>query len=121
MRHKIFTVLFVQVNDNLGVAAGAKTMAPRLEILGDVLESVKFAIQDNPDRAILIRERLTAIREIHDRQPRVDQQNRSRAAEIVPPLIGPTMADRRNHGHDTRLVYPSLWIEDKLACNSAHG
>ena len=67
MGNKIFTVLFVQVNDNLGVAAGAKTMAPRLEILGDVLESVKFAIQDYPDRAILVRERLTAIREIYDR------------------------------------------------------
>ena len=52
--------LFVQVNDHLGVAAGAKTMAPRLEIPGDVLESVKFTIQDYPDRAILVRERLTA-------------------------------------------------------------
>src|SRR5579863_593876 len=55
MGDKIFAVFFVQVNDNLGVAAGAKTMAPRLEILGDVLKSVKFAIQDYPDRAILIR------------------------------------------------------------------
>src|ERR1700733_14266978 len=61
VRHKIFTVFFVQMNNNLGVAAGAKTMAPRFEILGDILESVQFAIQDYPDRAILVRERLTAI------------------------------------------------------------
>ena len=61
VRNKIFAVLFIQVNDNLGVAASAKTMAPRLEILGDILEFVEFAIQDYPDRAILVRERLTAI------------------------------------------------------------
>jgi asparagine synthetase B (glutamine-hydrolysing) len=31
------------------------------------------------------------------------------------------LLDQRNEVLYHRLVYPSLWIEDELACNSAHG
>ena len=59
------------VDDDFGVAAGSEPMAEPLELVTqlDVVEDL--AVEDDPQRAVLVRERLLAAGEVDDREPRV--------------------------------------------------
>ena len=44
-------------------------MARRLELAADLRVIVDFAVEDDPDRSVFVRERLVPGGEIHDAQP----------------------------------------------------
>ena len=56
------------MDDHLGVAVRAEAVPARLELGADVGEVVDLAVEDDPDRAVLVGERLIAGREIDDAQ-----------------------------------------------------
>ncbi len=62
----LHALLFVQVNQRLGIAGGAELMPARHEIGAQFLVAVNLAVEDDPHRTVLIGDRLMAGGEIDD-------------------------------------------------------
>src|SRR5262249_38925257 len=54
------TIFFIQMDDGLGIARGVKDMAAALQLAAELLEVVDFAVEDYPDRSVLVVNRLAA-------------------------------------------------------------
>jgi len=65
------TEVLVEMQCHLAVGPGAEAVAPRLEASANPLEVVELTVMHDDDRAVLVRDRLIARREVDDRQPRV--------------------------------------------------
>src|SRR6476620_3037822 len=59
-------ILLIQVDDAFGVAVGTIAMTAHFKILAQVLMVVDFAVEDDPDAAKFITERLVASLNIDD-------------------------------------------------------
>ena len=62
-------LVLVEVDEDLGVALRAERVAPGLEPAPEGGEVVDLAVEDGPDRAVLVRERLMPAGQVDDRQP----------------------------------------------------
>ena len=62
-------VLLVEMQVHLGVAVRAKRMAVALELAPQLRVVVDLAVLDDDTRAVLVRDRLIASREVDDREP----------------------------------------------------
>jgi len=98
MLDEAVTILFVQVNDDLGVRVGPKAMPLALQHLPQLQIVVDLAIEDNSHTAIFIEDGLPAALQIDDAQPRVCQ--RKRRALQKPFTIGASMPQCRSHGRN---------------------
>ena len=87
--------LFVGVNDGLGVGARAVAMAGGFELRPDVGVVVDLAVEDDPDRAVLVRHRLMAGRQIDDAQPPVAE--RRPIVDEFTGVVWPAMRDDVAH------------------------
>src|SRR6185295_10164175 len=87
--------LFVRMKYDLGVRVCGKPMPARLQFLAqfDVIENL--AIINDPQRSVLITDRLLSRLQIDDAEARVSQ--RDLIAKINTKLIGTTMTDHRQH------------------------
>ena len=65
--------LFVGVNDRLGVRSRPVLVTQALELGPEIAVVVDFAVEDRPDRAVFVRQRLPAAFQVDDAQPPVDQ------------------------------------------------
>ena len=61
------TVLLVKVDDGLGVAMRAEAMAAGFEVRPQLAVVVDFAVEGNPDRLVLVRQRLSPGGEVDNR------------------------------------------------------
>ena len=93
--HALRPELGVGVQNRLGIAFRAKLAAARDQLLAqlDVIEY--FAIERDPQPSIGGRERLTAAREVDDRQAPVPE--RGAAVVIDAAIVRPAMAHRLDH------------------------
>jgi hypothetical protein len=64
----IFSPLFVGVDDRLGITGGRETMAERFELRAQLEVVVDLAVEDDPDRAGLVVDRLAAAGKVDDAQ-----------------------------------------------------
>ena len=91
-RKRLGAPRLVGVDDDLGVAAGAEAVAERLE-LGAQLDVVEdLAVEDDPQRAVLVGQRLLAGRQVDDGQAGVRQAGALVA--IGPELVRPAVPER---------------------------
>ena len=68
MREQPGTFVLVEVDQDLGVAGRPEVMPAGFEAAAEGGEVVNFAVEDGPDRPVLVRERLVAAGEVDDRQ-----------------------------------------------------
>src|SRR5258708_1563018 len=64
----IAAVLFVKMNDGFGIAIGAIAVAALLQFLAQFGVIVDFAVEDNPNCAVFVAERLVPAGDINDAQ-----------------------------------------------------
>jgi hypothetical protein len=108
---------FITVDDDLGVRARFENMPPSLELFAKFDEVIDFAIKDDLQAAVFVRDRLVAALKINDAEAPMPQAYVLR--HIVPFSIRPTMAKRIAHPTDKiRLDWSSLKIE--CSTDAAH-
>src|SRR5208282_1202501 len=114
----IRAIFLVEMNDRLCVAVRPITMAARLERAAQRGMVIDFAVEGDPDRAILIAQRLLAGFEIDDAQPAHRQANVG--VEMRSALVRPAMHDLPVHciEHGPFDGTPAIKLED--ATDSAH-
>jgi len=66
---EIIAPVLVEVDDDLGVGVGSEDVPPGEEVLLEVGEIENLAVVDDPDRPVLIGDRLLARFEVDDAQP----------------------------------------------------
>src|SRR5262245_28871982 len=83
----------------LAVAGGLQGVTASLDVGAQRLVVVDLAVEDEPERAILVGDRLPAAGEVDDAQPADAQTGVTAEFETV--VIGPAVTDRGGHpGHD---------------------
>ena len=98
-----WTMLLVEMHQDFRVAPGRESVTARLERLHELLVVVDFPVLDDPDRFVLVADRLVAAGEIDDRQaPRgeadvpVDERAAAVGASVIEALVH-RLEDRRVH------------------------
>src|SRR5882672_10623168 len=90
------------MNDGFRVGSRLEPVPAREVPAVQLFEIVDFAVKNDPDRTILVRERLVAPFHVNNRQSAEPQTDAGTA--IAPLVIRPPMADSVGHG----LEYPGL-------------
>ena len=109
----------VAVDDDLGVGAGAEAMAARRQVRPHVGEVVDLAVEDGPDGAVFVAERLIAGREIDDAEPPVSEPDAGR--DVIPGGVGSTMRDRVGHRGQHAAVDRTKRVVVEAPGYAAHG
>src|SRR6185312_2799554 len=68
------TPLLVRMHDRFGIGTSRVSMAGRFEACANVAVVIDFAVEDDPDRLIFIRQRLMPGGEINDAQPAMTER-----------------------------------------------
>ena len=89
-----WTIVSVSLVGAEDVAAPRRAAGPELPVVVDL------AVEDDPDRSVLVRHRLLAVLEIDDAQP--PHAEADALAEIDALVVGPAMHHRAAHGADCR-------------------
>src|SRR5207244_2110379 len=89
------TPLLVRVDEHLRVAVGAEAVARTLELAAQVDVVVDLAVLDDVARAVLVRDRLVAVREVDDREP--SRSEPDRAVEELTGAVRAAMDERGAH------------------------
>ena len=84
--------------DYLGSLGIALDQPPRLEPVAERGEVIDLAVEDGPDGAVLIRERLVPAREVDNREPAEAQRRMCIAVNAR--VVGPAVLDGRTHPLD---------------------
>ena len=92
-------LLLVEVEDDFRVGVGAELVSLRDERRAQFLEIVDLAVEDDPDRAVLVRERLMSLGQVNDAQPAMAESD---AARPLSPLKSASVATRRHPARDAR-------------------
>jgi hypothetical protein len=95
-RDSLVPALLVEVQDDLAVAPASEAMAA-LELLAQLTEVVDLAVEDEPERAVLVRHRLPrGFAQVDDREAAVAEGDRG--FDVEPLGIGPAVGHRARHG-----------------------
>src|SRR5258706_9255366 len=115
--HASGTEILVEMNDGFRVAGGAEDMAMLLEIPAQLAIVVDLAVEHDPDRAVLVGDRLESIVEVNDAQ--AAHADGHAVAHVDALIVGAAMRDDTAHGADLVLAnLPSVPAND--ACDAAH-
>ncbi len=108
------------VDDDFSVAAAAKRVAQRIELLPNFREVVDLAVIRDPDSPIRARHRLVSgRREIDDRQPRVSDPGSAIGPNAF--IIRPAMPQGRDHRPKSRFGrIPRQCCAGEKPANAAH-
>jgi hypothetical protein len=85
--------VFVEVQGDLAVGAGAEAVAPGFEFALRALEVVEFAVDDDPQPLVLAGDRLIAGRQVDDAEPGVAQPDPAVFAEPGPLSVRPAVGE----------------------------
>ena len=66
--HEVVAELFVGVNDHFGVGRRSKAMTARLELAPQLAKVVDLAVEDDPDAAVFVGDRLVSPADVDDRE-----------------------------------------------------
>ena len=102
MRDKRVAVFFVQVNDELAVAARSESMTARLELCAKRRVVVELAAHDARDGAVFVFDRLRAACDVDDRETRVCERNATTVVETRRRTIGSAVCERSHRVIDLR-------------------
>ncbi len=118
MPQAIGAVFFVQVDDDLGVALRGKPVAERLELRAqfDVVEDL--AVVDDPERTVLVADRLIAAGQVNDAEPRAAQANPVIPVDAV--SVRPAMPEHPQHPQQGIAFRRGPFGQVEDAYNAAH-
>jgi hypothetical protein len=108
----------IQVDNDLRVSGGLELVTARKQSLTQLRIIVDFAIKDDPNRAVLVGERLGACAQVDDRKPKMAETNRT--AKIYAPSIRATMTHDIEHSLNLGSLDSSREIEMELTGDAAH-
>ena len=96
LRDGSIALLLVEVQDHLAVALALEAVAA-LEAAPQLAEVVDLAVEDEPQRAVLVRHRLArGVGEVDDREPPMAEPDR--AFEVNALAVRPAVRERPGHG-----------------------
>src|SRR5215813_12839022 len=96
----------------------AELVAARKEPPAQFGKVVNLAVEDHPDRAVLVADRLTARGQVDDRKP--PHPHRDVLFEIESFIVGPAMHDGRSHGARSLVISRSSQVSINESENTAH-
>ena len=112
-------VFLVEMEDHFRVGAGAEPVAASHQVGPEVLEIVDLPVEDDPDRAVLVRHRLVAGgAEIDDAEAPVRKAHRPLAVD--PGIVGAAMGQDGVHPLQELALHGARRIEVELAADAAH-
>ena len=109
--------LFIEVDDGFGVAVGAEAMALGDELLAQFLVVVDLAVEDDPDAAVFVGDRLVTGAEIDDAE--AAHADAAGPVGVDAFVIRPAMADEVGHGPDVGNLGAA--VAQKKSRNPTHG
>ena len=130
MREALRPFVFIEVNDAFGVALGAELVPRPFQPPPQVAVVVDLAVEDDPNRFVLVSHRLVAAGQVDDREPpkaegdaRLGLIRRAEAilGEVRSLVIRPPMPQGVRHPLKLRLFQPQPWIIPNSAGDAAHG
>src|SRR5437867_11546649 len=101
------------MEDRFRVASSPVAVPLRLKLWSEGRMVINLAVEDDPDRLVLVRHRLVAASHIHDRQPPMSQPARPFHPE--PLVVRPPMAQGITHPRQARLIRSNVWIQPDAA------
>ncbi len=116
--HTVLAVLFVEVNNRLGIAVRAVAVPARDELLAQGEMVVDLAIKHDPQRAVFVRNRLMPARHIDNAEPAHADADRS--VRIKALVVGPAMGNDAAHFAQSRGVRKRVPTEFKNSSDPAH-
>ena len=112
-------LVLVEVDQYLGIARGPQGVPTRIQPMPEGLEVVDFAVEDDPDRAILVGKRLMASLDVDDGEP--PKSERCMLVAVDPLIIGPAMNQSLDHLVERAVAEPSAAVRPGRATDPAHG
>ena len=112
-------LVLVEVDEHLGVAVGAEGMSARLEAVAEGGEVVDLAVEDGPDGAVLIGQRLVAAGKVDDGEP--TEPERGVCVAVGALIVGPAVHDPVSHRRQGVVVRPAARVSPGRADDPAHG
>src|ERR1022692_3331532 len=106
------------MNDRLCVRVRVEPVSPALQLLPQIREVINFPVEDDPNRLVLVVDRLVAASDVDDAQAAHSQAH---AAFGIDPLVVRTAMDERlahlmdQWRSDSAPFFPSYY-----ACDSTH-
>ncbi len=114
LANQLRPVLLVEVHQDLGVAAGPESMTAGQQPLPQWLIVVDLAVQDDPERFVLVGNRLPSPREVDDGEA-AETEPEARL-DVDRGIVGATVRDCPRHGLDVGSCYaPRVKDPDKAA------
>src|SRR5579863_7920298 len=104
------------MNDRLRVALRRERVAARQQIAAQIAIVVNLAVKDNPDRLVLVRDRLVARMQVDNAEP--PHPDRTPAIEMKPVVIRSPVPNGRAHPLHVRKL-GGLVTEEKTG-DTAH-
>src|SRR5262249_43534780 len=116
--HDCGATLFIEVQDCLGIRAGAIVVTASDQLRSQFRVVIDLAVEDNPDGAVLVGHRLTAAFDVHDCQSPMSQPDRSPHHRAG--AIGTAMSKRVSHPHQPMLLGTFARIKFHYPGDAAH-
>ena len=110
-------MLLVEVHDDFRVGPGAERMPAGAQLIAKLHVIVNLAVERDPDRPILVGQRLAAALQVDDGEPA--GHHPERAVRVEPALIRAPVEHGLRHPVQQRLVDGGA-VETILARDSAH-
>ena len=88
-------VFFVEMNDRLGVGSGVEMVTPGGQRFAKLAIVVDLSIQDTPNRAFFVMDRLVTGFEVNDLQS--GDADRCRPVGVNSPVVWPAMVECPHH------------------------
>src|SRR2546430_3432716 len=118
MLYTLAAVLFVEMDNGLGIALRAITVAAGFEIRAQLLVVVDFTVVNNPEVLVLVRDWLVPCLDVNNAQSAHSQSNVALHKEPV--VIRTTVHDLRIHMRQRVAFHVPARTETKNSANSAH-
>ena len=87
--------LFIEMDDHLRISVGIKRVPPCFEFLAQFGKIVDFTVENHPNAAVFIMDRLPPAREIDDAEPAHAQPDWAFGVDSL--IVGTTVNDRLAH------------------------
>ena len=102
MLDEALAVVLVEVGDDLGIAVGGERVAPCLEVRAELDVVVDLPVLRDPDRSVLVRERLASSLQVDDREaPRADARVLIGVNVLI---VRPAMREGLEHAPDEVVI-----------------
>src|SRR5437667_609268 len=116
--NEALSLFFVEMNHDLGIGSRHELMPFRAEPLTKLVEVVDLPIKNNPDRSVLVRDRLAPRIEVDDGESSHSQPHR--AVAVVSFVVRATMDKLTTHRPQVLQAHRARPIEVELSSDPAH-